>query len=412
MFKFLEGRILFTRLLLLLAASLLVIAGVATIYAIGHPAGSDGDSVDSDLANNWVKQVQFAVLGLAAFIAVNVVSYRRIGEWSFFIFAAVLGLLGVILFARYFVDLPFVPVINGTRRWIRIHPSLPSIQPSEFFKIAYIVALGWYLRYRSNYRSFKSLIGPLALTVLPSVMILLEPDLGTVMLMWPVLFVMLFVAGARAKHLLCVIGLGLLLSPVMWHFIEQYQRVRISSVLLQSEKVREFAAEHPSVSRVLVGRDNFSSSYWQRAGGYHLIRSKYAICTGGLRGNGFGEGLFIRYNFLPERHNDFIFAAIAHQWGFLGCLCIYGLYAIVFVCGLSIAVNNTDPFGRLVAVGICAMLAIEVIVNSGMSMGLMPITGLTLPLVSYGGSSLMMSMICIGLLNNIGRSRKFCAAGK
>ena len=120
----------------------------------------------------------------------------------------------------------------------------------------------------------------------------------------------------------------------------------------------------------------------------------------------------IKYNFLPERHNDFIFAIIAHQWGFKGCIGILALYIVIIACGLEIAANNTDPFGRLLAVGITAMFAVEVIVNVAMTLGLMPITGLTLPLVSYGGSSLLVTMASIGLLNNIGRRRAFSVAPK
>lgn len=120
----------------------------------------------------------------------------------------------------------------------------------------------------------------------------------------------------------------------------------------------------------------------------------------------------MKYDFLGERENDFIFATIAHQWGFWGCLVLLGLYVIVFGCGLKIAAHNTDPFGKLLAVGIVAMFVVEVLVNVSMTMGLMPITGLTLPLVSYGGSSLLVNMTSVGLLNNVGRCRAFTVAPK
>ena len=139
---------------------------------------------------------------------------------------------------------------------------------------------------------------------------------------------------------------------------------------------------------------------------------KYAVSSGGLKGYGFRKGPFVKYNFLQERHNDFIFAIIAQQWGFLGCLGLLTLYTIIVSCGLEIAVHNSDPFGKLLAVGITAMFVVEVIVNVSMTLGLMPITGLTLPLISYGGSSLLVSMASIGLLNNIGRCRPFTVAPK
>ncbi len=196
-----------------MAATLsLLVVGTVTIYSVGHPAepGTTSQTKDfQDLANNWQKQIIFIAIGAAAFIAVNLVNYRRLGAASYWIYGVVLLLLAVVLLGR-FVNLPFVPLINGTHRWIKIHPSLPSIQPSELCKLAYILALAWYLRYRSNYRSFKALIGPFILTIVPMVLILLEPDLGTVMLMMPILFTMLFVAGAKVRHLLIIILLAFL----------------------------------------------------------------------------------------------------------------------------------------------------------------------------------------------------------
>ena len=125
-----------------------------------------------------------------------------------------------------------------------------------------------------------------------------------------------------------------------------------------------------------------------------------------------GVDLAVKYGFLDARHNDFIFAIIAQQWGFWGCLALLGLYVVIIGCGLEIAVHNTDPFGRLLAVGIVAMFLVEVIVNVSMTIGLMPITGLTLPFVSYGGSSLLVSMAAVGLLNNVGRCRPYTLARK
>ena len=129
-------------------------------------------------------------------------------------------------------------------------------------------------------------------------------------------------------------------------------------------------------------------------------------------GYGFRKGPFLKYNFLPYRYNDFIFATIAHQWGFLGCIGLLILYVIVIGCGLEIAANNTDPFGRLLAIGIISMFTVEILINVSMTVGLMPITGLTLPFISYGGSSLLVNMASVGLLNNVGRSRPFSVARK
>jgi len=246
------------------------------------------------------------------------------------------------------------------------------------------------------------------------VLILLEPDLGTVVLMMPILLTMLFIAGAKVKHLLIIVLMALLVSPLLWSKMENYQRTRISSVLLQSSWIRQKAEQNSTVGNILVG-GKFSTKQWKNDWGYHLIRSKYAVASGGTnngKGHGFRQGPFIKYNFLPERHNDFIFTIIAHQWGFWGCLGLLMLYVIIIGSGLEIAANNTDPFGRLLAIGIVIMFTVEVLVNVSMTVGLMPITGLTLPLVSYGGSSLLVSMASIGLLNNVGRCRPFSVAPK
>ena len=400
------------RLTLLAATLALVVIGIAAIYSVGYPAQASSAGQTGDLGNLWKKQVIFAGIGVVGFIAANFVNYRRLGAVSGWIYAFVLMLLAVLLLDMV-VDIPFVPVINYGRRWLRIGTTTTflQLQPSEFCKLAYILALAWYLRYRSNYRNFSVLIGPFVLTLLPMVLILLEPDLGTVLLMMPILFTMLFVAGAKAKHLLIIVLMALLLGPLLWREMKPHQRTRISSVLLQSSWIQEKAEQYPALGKILVGR-NFSAKQWESDWGYHLTRSKFAVASGGTRGYGFRQGPFIKYDFLAHRHNDFIFAIIAHQWGFLGCLGLLGLYVIIIGCGLEIAEHNTDPFGRLLVVGIMAMFAVEVIVNVGMTVGLMPITGLTLPLVSYGGSSLLVSMISVGLLNNVGRCRPFTVARK
>jgi rod shape determining protein RodA len=411
MYNFLKGRLVVVRLCLLIAALILIAIGILTIYSVGHPAESSPTSqVEEDLGHYWEKQLIFAGIGIAGFIIVNIFNYRRFGAVSYWIFALGLVALAYLMMSRY-IELPFAPEKNNANRWLVFDERLPAIQPSEFFKLAYILTLAWYLRYRSNYRNFRALIGPFALTVLPMVLILLEPDLGTVMLMMPVLFTMLFVAGARVRHLLIIILMAVLVSPLLWFKMRPYQRERISSMILQSAWIREKAEKHPWLGELLVGT-TFTERRWKTDWGYHLIRSKYAVASGGMKGYGFRQGPFVKYNFLGERHNDFIFAVIAEQWGFGGGLVLLILYVIIVGCGLKIAANNTDPFGRLLAVGIVAMFVVEVVINIGMTMGIMPITGLTLPLVSYGGSSLLVSIISVGLLNNVGRCRPFSLARK
>jgi len=414
MYNILKGRLIELRLCLLAAALILTVIGIATIYAVGNPAESSPANRPGDVADLWKKQLAYAVISLLGFIAVNLINYRRLGAISLWIYVFLLVLLGIVLIGRYVINVPFIPEINGAHRWIRFKIAgrqLPAIQPSELCKLGYVLALAWYLRYRSNYRNFSALIGPFILTLLPMVLILLEPDLGTVILMMPILFTMLFVAGAKVRHLLIIVLMAILVSPLLWHKMKPYQRTRISSVLLQNSWIRQKAEQNLALGKILVG-GQFNTKKWKNDWGYHLIRSKYAVASGGMKGFGFRKGPFVKYDFLPYRYNDFIFAIIAQQWGFWGCIGLLMLYVIIIGCGLEIAANNTDPFGKLLAIGISAVFIVEVLVNISMTVGLMPITGLTLPLVSYGGSSLLVSMISIGLLNNVGRCRPFTLARK
>jgi rod shape determining protein RodA len=434
------------RLVLLSAALSLVGIGVLTIYAIGNPAADQPtvdlrqvvaaregvslneleqtsdtiymeDEADEKEAGGGIhsesdvykKQLVYVGAGLILLVLVNLFSYERLGPISYGIYAVILVLLAVLLVDKR-IDLPFVDPVKGARRWIKIGFGF-NIQPSEFCKIAFILALAWYLRFRSNYRKFWGLVGPFALTLLAMMLILLEPDLGTTLLLMPILFSMLFVAGAKVKHLVLILCMGIAVSPLLWGKMRPYQRMRISSVLLQNDKVMKAAKSNQRLAEIMVGDPDLIRT-WERGRGYQLIQSKRAIASGGLSGYGFAKGPYVQYGYLPDRHNDFIFAMIAHQFGILGCATVLVLYIIMIACAIELAWLNTDPFGRLVAVGIAAMFAVQVLVNTCMTLGLMPITGLTLPLVSYGGSSMLVNLTAVGLLNNIGRHRPFSVAAK
>lgn len=437
LFSVFQGRFFSMRMLLLAAAMGLVAIGIITIYAVGHPAmesrieneelrtesagadqpvdshsSSPASQASNKYSNKWKKQLAFAAAGLVCLVLVNLFHYQRAGSVSYLLYGIILVMLALLLADRV-VDLPFVHQRLGIRRWFKLGFGF-LIQPSEFCKIAYILALAWYLRFRSNFRDFWGLIGPFAMTLLAMVLILLEPDLGTTMLLMPILFTMLFVAGAKVKHLVLILCMGLVVSPILWKFMKPYQRMRISSVLLQNKKIMNAAQKNEKLAEILVG-DPDKLRTWRRAEGYQLLHAKRAIASGGLTGYGLGKGPYLQnqhYLTLPEADNDMIFAVIAHQFGSLGCAAVLGLYILLIACAIELAWLNTDPFGRLVAVGIAAMFAVQVLVNVGMVLGMMPITGLTLPLVSYGGSSMVANLIAIGLLNNIGRHRPFSVAKK
>jgi rod shape determining protein RodA len=385
----------------------LCLAGIYTIEVSSDSMGF--------LAVETLKQMIFFGLGLIGMLTTLAIGHHRIGRLSYVFFVICVLLLFVLVLDRY-VNIPFVTPIRNTRRWIRVAGF--QIQPSELMKVSYVLGMAWYLRYRRNYRRLIGLIPPFALTLLPMGLIKLQPDLGTVLLFLPVLFAMLIAAGAKIRHLLIIIMLGLICSPLFWLKIHTYQRLRITGVLLQSEKLRDYLGqpadpEHGSATRWdLLKPEDMKKGEWRRElenweseTGYHLWRSKAAIGSGGPTGQGSGKGIFVEYNFLPEKHNDFIFAIIAHQWGLIGAIVVILCYGTIVIFGFEIATLSRDPFGRLLAVGLTIMLSVQALTNLCMTVGLAPITGVTLPFVSAGGSSLIVNLISVGLLISVAHHR-------
>jgi cell division protein FtsW (lipid II flippase) len=229
------------------------------------------------------------------------------------------------------------------------------------------------------------------MTLLPMALIYTEPNLGTCLLFLPVLFAMLFTAGARPRHLMAVILLAVCVTPVLWLGMSREQQSRISAMILQSDGG---PALHDD--------------------GDHLHRSKRVIALGQLWGSELGQPLVddpAAY-YVPEARTDFVFCMIAERWGLVGCCATLCIYAILYARGLLIAAATRDPFGRLLAVGIVTLFATQTIINSAMTVGLMPITGITLPLLSYGGSSLATTCLALGLLINIGIHRGYEMRGQ
>lgn len=405
-FEFFKGRNLTTRLILLACTGGLVAIGIMMIYASGNPINSEMRQF-AGYSSLWKKQCLFAAIGFLGLIIINSFSYKKLGSMSFILYWATIVLLFWLVLDK-FIDMPLVTAKHGSRCWIVIGSM--QFQPSEFFKFAYIVALAWHLRYRSNYRNFTSLIPPFVLTLFPMMLIFLEPDLGTVMLMMPVLLSMLFIAGAKVKHLLAIILLAAIAFPVLWLGMHDYQRMRVSSVLLQNKIdgspswLRTKVEKHPALAS-LLGVNSERLRNWDIGAGYQLMRSKLAIASGGFAGQGYRTGPFIKYKFLPDRHNDFIFALVCHQWGFAGAVLLLCLYAMLIACSIDIAASSFDTFGSYIAAGFAVLFSIQILINISMTIGLIPITGLTLPFISYGGSSIMTNIMSVGLINSIGRSR-------
>ncbi|MCX5715921.1 MAG: rod shape-determining protein RodA [Candidatus Omnitrophica bacterium] len=316
------------------------------------------------------KQLSWLGIALALFILVILVDYQKIIDMGFVLYILGLMFLLLVLFLGQ--------VRLGAQRWFNIGGI--AIQPSEFSKLIYIVMMASYLGHtRAGLSKLKGFLMPMLLTGVPFVLILLQPDLGTALVLVPVFFMMLFAAGARLRYLIGIGLCGVLVSPLFWHFLRGYQKKRLL-VFLDPNK------------------DPLGA-------GYTIIQSKIAIGSGGLFGKGWLAGTQNQLNFLPERHTDFIFSVVGEEWGFFGAVVLISLYFLLLKRAVMIVEKTTDIYGKLLGVGIITMLGFQVFVNIAMTIGMMPVVGIPLPLISYGGSSLWTTIIAVALLLNVGMRR-------
>jgi cell division protein FtsW (lipid II flippase) len=363
-------------------------------------------SIWANTPADGLRQLIFLGVAVACMALFQAVDYRRIGKlsWGFYGFSLLLVFYTVVGSTVGGADpIPFVHRVNGAYNWIKVGSM--GVQPAELAKIGFILVLARYLRFRSNYRTFKGLIPPFMLALAPVVLILKQPDLGTALVFIPVLFAMLFVAGAKISHLLAIVLMGAALVPVAWlsgtddegnpysrlpgfrylpTMVKPYQRDRVNAL---------FAGDNPAVMR----KESYQT-YW----------AKIAFASGGPTGKGPGNIPVGRH--VPEAHNDMVFALIGEQFGFLGSAVVLGAYIVLFAAGIEISASTREPFGKLIALGIVAMLAGQTFINLMVATRLMPVTGVTLPFVSYGGSSLLASYMAAGLLLNVGQNRPIVMA--
>jgi len=386
---------------IVLAVCLLSLIGMASIYVTDthYIAGDDGPA-------NALRQALRIVAGLGIAFFILRVGHQSLARYAYAFFAIATLLLIPLLVAKLMHTTMggLVRPRNGAYRWIQF-PGL-LLQPSELIKLAVVVALACYLRFRANYRRFAGLIVPLLAASAPILLVLLEPDLGSALLLVPVVFVMLYAAGASARHLTVIALIGLSLAPLAWPHIEAYQRLRITAVLLQSDPLRHDVIREPKQFAWLATKRQ--ALEWKAGAGYQLVHSKNALGSGGAWGNGWGQGTYVENpQLLPDRHNDFVFAMVGHQWGFAGCVLVILCYLVIVVAGVRIASQTLDSFSRLVAVGIVALIACQALINMGMSSGLLPVTGMTLPFVSYGGSSVLCNFAAIAILISVAQHRPY-----
>jgi rod shape determining protein RodA len=270
-------------------------------------------------------------------------------------------------------------ITSGAQRWVRVG-SL-SFQPSEFVKISLILALAKFFQRPPHPKgySLKQILFPFLLLLLPVALILKQPDLGTAIILLLVFFSVLIFVKIRWSSLLTIGLAGGVAVPLLWGFLKEYQKKRIITF--------------------------FNPDLDPLGAGYHLIQSKIAMGSGGILGKGFMNGTQCKLGFLPEQQTDFIFSVLGEEWGLIGSLFVIGIYFILILWGLRITVQAKDRFGAILAFGVVAMLFWHVFINIGMVLGMMPVVGIPLPLLSYGGSFILSTLIGIGLLLNVSMRR-------
>lgn len=360
---------------ILAAAAALTCLGILCIAAV-DPASA-------------AKQVQFLVIGLAAMAVFQVIHYRSLLDLAWPIYVIGLLLVAYTVLDKQ-VNVPYVEPVKGARNWIQL-PVIGSLQPAEIVKVGFVMVLAAHLRFRVSQRTLHGLIVPALLGLVPVFLILLQPDLGTALVFIPTLGAMLYAAGAKLRHFALVIGVVAILLPAAWlsgtdapmfrHFpslVKQYQRDRVLAMFRDDEET--------------LMNTGFQQQ-WALA----------ALGTGGVVGKGYRDIPAGRR--VPEAHNDMIFALVGEQFGLAGSIVVVTAYLTLFTCGLFVAVGTQEPFGRLVAVGIVAQLAGQTFLNLSVALKIMPVTGVTLPFVSAGGSSLIASFMAAGILLNVGQYR-------
>ncbi len=349
---------------LLIAMLLIIAVGIITIQSATQARGLPFNE------SYVLRQLNSLAVGAILLLVIINMTYQKFIDMSY-----VLYLINIIL-------LLFVLVMGharlGAQRWFSIGGF--AFQPSEFIKLSLILTLASYAGSKKDtmYR-LGSLIIPVLLLAVPFILVLLQPDLGTALLLCPIFFAMLIVSGVRMKYVGIMASLGLAALPFFWHFLREYQRQRLLVFI------------NPNIDPL--------------GAGYTIIQSKIAVGSGGLFGKGWLSGTQNQLNFLPERHTDFIFSVIGEEWGFLGGILLLLLFVFIIKKAFNIALYTNDMHGKLIAIGVGIMLSFQVIINVSMTIGVMPVVGVPLPFVSYGGSSLITNIMAVGLLLNVSMRR-------
>jgi rod shape determining protein RodA len=354
---------------LLLALVVIVCGiGIVNLYSAGYNRG-EGTPL-------FIKQLYWLAVGLGVMFVTLVYDYRHLEKLSYPIYILTILLLVAVMFGG--------KMVAGSRRWLPLGPF--AFQPAELAKIAIILVLATYFSQRPRMTSMqlKDLIIPGVLVLIPVGLIIKQPDLGSGILVALVAVSMILFVGVQWRTLVGCALTMILLSPVIWHFLKDYQQQRVLTFL------------NPD-------KDPLGA-------GYHIIQSMIAVGSGQFWGKGFLHGTQSQLYFLPEQHTDFVFSVFAEEWGFVGSAVLLLLYMALAFWGLRLAYDCKDRFGHLLALGVTALIFWQVFINLCMVTGFLPVVGIPLPLFSYGGSSLITTWLGIGFLLNI-RMRRYLFMG-
>lgn len=338
----------------------LVVIGIITIFSTSY-SSSGSDFV------NFEKQAAFAAAGAIIFFAVSMIDYRAIKNYT--------GIIYMIACIILILVVATGKNIRGTSGWFEL--GFVNLQPSEFVKIAMIIIIAKYFTKIEIYvNSLKKALVSGAYVLIPVSLIMMQPDMGSAIIIICIWISMLILSGMNRKYILYISIIAVIMSGIGWNYaLKDYQKNRILAF--------------------------FNSEYDPMGAGYNVRQSIIAIGSGNIWGKGLGHGSQSQLNFLPEKHTDFIFAVIAEEMGFVGIVLVICLYGVIFYRLLKIAEEAEDNFGKYLVLGTSLLIFFHVVINIGMNMGVMPVTGIPLPLVSYGGSSLVSLMIMLGIVQSV-----------
>ena len=351
---------------LVLLATAGAVSALGALMILSSTRGTDPDVYDLSFLR---KQVLFLVIGVVGMVLVTLVDYRRLRDFAWLPYAVVMALLALVVS-------PLGKEQRGTQAWFQLGAF--QLQPSELAKVTVILAVAAVLASSDVPLRARRLGLALLLFAAPTALIMLQPDLGTALVFVAIAMGMLLIAGARARHIVVLTAVGVIgvVAVLNSDVLEDYQRDRLSGFLDSDDQDVQAEA-------------------------YNSDQSRAAIASGGTSGKGLFEGTQTRLGFVPEQHTDFIFTAVGEELGFVGSTTVLGLLALMCVRIWRTAQIARDRLGTLICVGVLSLLMFQIFQNVGMTMGIMPITGITLPFMSYGGSSVVASWLAIGLVLNV-----------